>query len=359
MRYVPPTTSDPKLEAFCRAIPKAELHCHLLGAIHIDTFRELARREGGMTDEQVDELYQNASGTVRKGAIPGLRALEGHVLRRNHDLYRIAYEYLEDAHAHNVRYSEFFWNPTGVVRGSGLPYKGFQDAIVAAIHDAKRDFGIVARLLPSIDREAPPSAAVERVEWLKDCRCDEVPGIGIDFREALGAPELFETAYALARKMGLKATAHAGEYGLPWTNIQTAIDVLKVDRIDHGYTAVDDADFAKRCAETGIVFTVVPSNSYYLRTLPADRWAELHPVKTMRKLGLKIHPNSDDPMLHNISQTKAWSMMVEDLDFTIADLRDFMLNGLDGAWISETERSQWKAEWAAEFDSLAAQYAAQ
>ncbi len=340
------------LDEFFTALPKAELHCHLLGAIRHDTFQELARREGGMTPEAVAGLY--AQGEKRQGAIPGLRALEAHILKRPDDLYRITREYLQDARAHNVLYTEFFWNPTGTVRGSGLSYKTLQDAIVRAIHDAQADDGIIGRLIPAIDREADLAAALEMVDWIAADRCDEVQGIGMDYREANGPPERFADAYAAAKRVGLKTTAHAGEFGLPWTNVKTAIDLLGVDRVDHGYTVVDQPEFAQRCVDSGMIFTVVPANSYYLRTLAPERWALDHPIRAMHKLGLRMHPNSDDPTLHNISPTKVWKMMVEDFGFSVDELRELMLNGLQGAWIDDSVRRRWRAEWTAAFDGLRA-----
>lgn len=344
----------PALHAFCHALPKLELHCHLLGAIRQDTFHELARRSGGISAEQIDGLF--AHGEKRQGAIPGLRALENHVLRKPDDLYRLTREYLEDARAHNVLYTEFFWNPTGVVQHSGLSYAVLQDAIVQAIVDAERDLGIVGRLVPAIDREAPPQAAVEMVAWMTAARREEVPGIGIDYREALGPPELFVQAYADARQAGLKTTAHAGEFGLPWTHVQTAFDTLKVDRMDHGYTVVDNPELTARMLERGMIFTVVPANSYYLRTMAPDRWALDHPIRRMLALGLRIHPNSDDPTLHNITPTQAWAMMVEQFGCAPSELRTLMHNGLDGAWMDTSRREAWRSEWDARFDQLLQEY---
>ena len=107
------------------------------------------------------------------------------------------------------------------------------------------------RLVPAIDREAGPHAAREMVQWVIDHRVDEVPGIGIDYREADGPPALFVDAYAAARRAGLKTTAHAGEFGLPAANVRCALDELRVDRIDHGYTIVDDPALARRAARVG------------------------------------------------------------------------------------------------------------
>lgn len=343
---------DP-LDAFLRAIPKVELHCHLFGTVRHDTFADLNRRAGApLADDEIEGFYTRGEKPV--GVLRVLRALDAQLVRSADDLHRLTFEYLQDAAAHQVRYSEFFWNPTGTVHASGIGYRQAQDAIVRAIHDAERSFGIVGRLIAAIDREASPEAAVEMVQWVTANRCDEVIGIGIDYRENDRPPELFAEAYRDARRAGLKTTAHAGEFGMPWTNVRTALDLLQVDRIDHGYTVVDRPEFARECAERGVLFTVVPTNSYYLRTLPPERWALDHPIRRMPGLGLRIHPNTDDPTLHKVTPTGAWRMMVRDFGFGVDELRGFMHNGLDGAWIDDAQRRRWRADWSAEFDQLRA-----
>jgi adenine deaminase len=343
----------PAHRAFFRAIPKVELHCHLLGAVRYPTFVDLAeKRQAPISREEIDAFYTRGEKPV--GVLRVLRALDEHLLAESDDLHRIAYEYLEDASTHNVRHAEFFWNPTGTVRISKIAYGDAQAAIVTAIRDAARDFGISARLIPSIDREADPDEAVALVEWMKQHRAEEVAGLGIDYRENDRPPELFWKAYRLAREAGFRTTAHAGEFGMPWRNVETAVDLLKVDRVDHGYTIVDNPALAARYAAAGIVFTVVPTNSYYLRTLPADQWAERHPIRQMASLGLKIHPNTDDPTLHQVTPSEAWELMFSHFGFGIDALRAFMLNGIDGAWVDEATREAWRANWAREFDAGAA-----
>jgi adenosine deaminase len=221
---------------------------------------------------------------------------------------------------------------------------------VHAIHDAERDRGIIGRLIISIDREASPSAALEVVEWMSAYRRDEVVGLGIDYSEVDHPPELFADAYTAARHVGFRTTAHAGEFGMPWTNVRTAVDVLQVDRLDHGYTVVDAPEYARELAERGIVFTVVPTNSYYLRTLPPERWALDHPIRRMRELALRLHPNTDDPTFHHVTPTEAWQMMAADFDFSIDDLRACMLNGLDAAFIDDSTRRAWRPQFEAGFD---------
>ncbi len=343
-------TDDP-LQAFTRALPKVELHCHLLGTVRRDTFTDLVRRAGSpISDEEIDAFYTRGEKPV--GVLRVLRALDAQLIRSPDDLHRISYEYLQDAAAHNVHYAEFFWNPTGTARASGIAYPAALAAIVRALADAQRDHGIIGRLIAAIDREAEPQAALEMVQWVIDHRCDEVLGVGIDYREVDRPPELFTAAYAQARRAGLKTTAHAGEFGMPWTNVQTAVERLKVDRIDHGYTVLDSPEFTEVCAQRGIVFTVVPTNSYYLRTLAPERWALDHPIRRMPAAGLRIHPNTDDPALHHVTPTSAWAMMVRDFGFGLEDLRGFMHNGLDAAWIDDSTRRAWRADALQRFEML-------
>jgi adenosine deaminase len=340
----------PGLEQFLRAIPKVELHCHLYGSVRKDTFSEMAARvRAPLTPIEIDAFYTRARKPFPTNNV--LRALDEHLVRQAEDLYRITLECLEDFAAHNVRYSEFFWNPNATV-AAGVSYPDAQAGIVRAIRDAEVKFGIVGRLVPAIDRERPPAAAMQMVQWVIDHRQPEVIGIGIDFMEANGPPGLFVEAYAAARRAGLRATAHAGENGMPWKNVKDSIELLGAERIDHGYTVIDSPDYARQCAERAIVFTVVPTNSFYLRTLPDERWALDHPIRKMPELGLHIHPNTDNPTLHKVTPTKAWTMMAVDFGFGLDDLRGFMLNGLDAAWIDDSLRRKWKNEWLQEFDAL-------
>ena len=339
------------IETFLHAMPKVELHCHLFGTVRRATFTELAKRaKAPLSDEDIAAFYTRGSKPV--GVLRVLRALDAWLVRKPDDLHRMAYEYLQDAAAHQVRYAEFFWNPTGTARDSGIVYPAALQAIVRAINDAEKDFSIIGRLVPAIDREATPADALQMVQWVVQHRADEVIGIGIDYREVDRPPEMFVQAYAAARKAGLKTTAHAGEFGMPCANVRTAVELLHVDRIDHGYTVVDEPQFAAQCAQRGIVFTVVPTNSYYLRTLAPERWALDHPIRRMPALGLRIHPNTDDPTLHHVTPTGAWLMMWRDFGFSIDELRGFMLNGLEGAWIDTSTRQQWRTEFASAFDDL-------
>src|SRR6201996_3918067 len=166
-------TITPAHRDFFNAIPKVELHCHLLGAVRQETFIALAEKSNAPIERsEIDSFYTRGEKPV--GVLRVLRALDEYLLTDPDDLHRITYEYLADAAAHNVRHSEFFWNPTGTVRISKIAYPEAQAALVRAIRDAAKDFGISALLIPSIDREADPDEAVEMVEWMKASRAPEV-----------------------------------------------------------------------------------------------------------------------------------------------------------------------------------------
>lgn len=358
-------------DLFFQALPKVELHCHLLGTVQRATLTEWshrAARSGAaapVSDEEIAAFYTRGEKPV--GVLRVLRALEQELMHHADDLARLVCEYLAAAAADNVRHAEFFWNPTGAARDSGIAYRDGLVAIEEAMRAAEREHGITSRLIPAIDREGTPDEALQMVRWVVEHLAgfeDVVAGIGIDYRETDRPPELFTEAYALARRHRLKTTAHAGEFGCPWTHVRTAVEMLGVDRIDHGYTVVDAAssadapeaaaarNFIDRCRERGLVYTVVPTNSYYLRTLPKERWALDHPIRAMPGLGLAIHPNTDDPTLHLVTPNEAWRKMHVDFGFGRAALRSFMLNGIEGAWVEEAVKARWRAQFCAEFDAL-------
>src|SRR5258708_16280041 len=144
------TSENLTLNGFLRAMPKVEIHCHLLGTVRYATFVALAERNRAPLERaEIDGFYTRGDKPV--GVLRVLRALDAHLITRPDDLYRITREYLEDAAGHGVRYSEFFWTPPGTVRESRIPYGAAQAAIIAAMRDPETDLAIVSRPIPSID----------------------------------------------------------------------------------------------------------------------------------------------------------------------------------------------------------------
>lgn len=344
-----PTVSDD----FFKKIPKVDIHCHLYGTIRENTLKEFARETNGpISEAEIADYY--VRGEKPKGVLHAFRFMEEHIFGSPDRLHRLTFECLEDLSSESVKYTEIFWNSTGTLKHHpNLSFADAQSAIISAMSSAREALGIEARLIHAIDRQASPEEAVVMVEQMLRHKDEAAVGIGIDYLETGHPPEGFWKAYQIARDAGYKTTAHAGEFGCHWRNVETAIKLLKVDRLDHCYTMLENADLVQECIDRNLVVTVVPSNSYYMRSLDRSEWAEKHPIRKMGRRGLKIHPNTDDPTFHNVTPTLVWKMMYEEFGYGVDELRAFTLNGLDGAWIDAETRLKWKKQFAAEFDVLA------
>ena len=338
---------------FFTAIPKTELHCHLLGTTQKSTFEDLVKESAApITQEEIDGFFTRGDKPV--GVLRIFRALEEHILIKPEMLTRITYEYLQDCQKHGIRYTEFFWNYTGLARH--YSFEAAQNAIIEGIHLGEKDFGVIGRLIPSIDREAEPEYAVELVREMIAHRAPETIGLGIDYRENDHEPENFWKAFMMAKEAGFKVTIHAGEFGCHWRNVETAMDLLKADRLDHCYTIIDNPELVKVAKDRNFIFTVVPTNSYYLRTFSDEEWALKQPIRKMVEMGLRVHPNTDDPTMHHVNATQTWMLMYNFLNFSLDQLKQFMINGIDGAWIDEETKQKWKTQWSQEFDALAKKF---
>jgi hypothetical protein len=273
-------------------------------------------------------------------------------VRAPDDLYRMALEYLEDAAAHNVRHSEFSWNPTGTVHVSRIPYAQAQDAIVRAIRDARERFGIDGRLIAAIDREASPEAAVEMVEWMLATAATRWPASASTTARTTGRRNCSRRP---TRWRGRRPAHHRARRRIRHALDQRAHRARPAaggphrPRLHGGGRAGVRGGMRgpRRAVHGGAHQLLLPAH------LPPERWALDHPIRRMPGLGLRIHPNTDDPTLHHVDPTRAWEMMVRDFGFSIDDLRGFMLNGLAGAWIDEDQRRRWQRS-GREFDALRA-----
>ena len=343
------------LPEFLRKMPKAELHYHLLGGVRMQTMLDLAHKYAVPLTEKDAKSYYRAfahENEVVKGGIAALNFLYP-LLRSTEDYERVAFEILEDAKNSGVRYVEFFWNPNDIA--PELSYQSVTLALAKIFAQAERDWNISAYLIPSINREKSPEEAVEMVQWMIDFPHDRVLGIGIDYREDHAPIEKFWKAYRLAKQHGLRLTGHCSEFGLHWRNVETGLDLIGLERIDHGYTVVENPALMTRCAEEGIPFTVVPSNTFFLKKWPDHKtWQHRHPIRQMARAGMTIIPATDDWHMHNTNGQKCYQVMIEDFGFDLDGIRQCIENGINAAWQPESTKKIWRKEWLAEFDRLRA-----
>lgn len=337
------------LEQFVKALPKAELHLHLAGAVKADTFLKLARKNGVALPKfgEVEELYRydNLVDFLEIYDLVARSVVDAD------DFHLIAYEAL--AHVANAggRYVEFFFSPQ-VHQDAGISYETMFSGILGAMGDAEADFGLVSRVIPAINRELAIDRSLEFLDRVLPLRSDKVIGIGLDYDEEPFPPAPFKPAYDRAKKAGMRLTAHAGEGG-PAANVRDALDLLGAERIDHGYRVMEDPDLVARCIAEDIAFTVCPSSTVIL-THWRDLTASDHPIRTMLDAGLKLVVDTDDPPMLQTDLAREYRLLAETMSIDRKTLGSLALNSLDASWLDDSTKRDWRAAWSAEIDSLLA-----
>ncbi|SDX80574.1 adenosine deaminase [Modestobacter sp. DSM 44400] len=211
------------------------------------------------------------------------------VLQTPQDFTDLAEAYLVRAAAQGVRHAEVFVDPQAHT-GRGVPLEVVFEGLGAAFATAEQRHGLSASLIVCFLRDRDPAEAEALVPRLRPYR-DLVIGVGLDSAEVGHPPELFERAYALAADEGLHRVAHAGEEGPP-AYVWSALDILGVERVDHGIRSLEDPALVARLRDQQVPLTVCPLSNVALRCVP-DLAA--HPLRRMLDAGLLATVNSDDP----------------------------------------------------------------
>lgn len=333
-----------------RQMPKTELHLHLEGAVDSATFAELASKHGLELPphDTPSDLYEYD--TLADFLL--VYSLVCHAIRDREDFHRVTYECLRRCHDSGARYVELFFSPESHLE-VGVDYPTMLDGVLQAFDDVETDLGLVANLVPAINRELGGDRAVEFVQMVQDNRRPRVIGVGLDFNEIGFPPEDFVEAFRLAADVGLHRTSHAGEVG-PAQNIRTGIEQLDCSRVDHGYNIVDDPALVAACVERQIPFTACPTTTTYTSAF-RDLAAPDHAIKVMADAGLKLTVNTDDPAMFGVDLTHEYSVMHHTMGLGLDQLKAFALNGIDAAWIDEGTKRDWRSQWSREIDDLFAQ----
>ena len=274
---------------FIRGMPKAELHLHLEGTLEAEMRLAMARRNGvRMAQRTAEELaasyrYEDLASFLAL-YFEGLKAL-----RSERDFYELAYAYLRRVSGQNVVYAEMHFDPQAHT-SRGVAFEAVAEGIHAAQIDAERDFGVRSQLIMGILRDMPAESAMQTLDAALPYR-DWIAGIGLDSDEKGNPPIKFAAAFARAKAEGYMLTMHCDHLQENSVeHIRQCLDVIGVDRIDHGYHILDDAGLARRAADTQICLT------FCATATPTDatprRVAEL---KRALELGLNVTVNTDDP----------------------------------------------------------------
>ncbi len=278
-----------RLPLLLRAMPKAELHLHIEGSLEPELIFRLARRNGVTLPYPSVEALRAAYAFTDLQSFLDIYYAGASVLLKEEDFFDMAWAYFERAAADNIVRAEIFFDPqTHTARG--VPMEAVIKGLDHACRRAHSELGISAKLILCFVRHLSEDDALATLEAAMPWRHHFI-GVGLDSGERRNPPEKFARVFSKARAAGLHLVAHAGEEGPP-EYIRAALDVLKVERIDHGVRCTEDVALVTRLARERMPLTVCPLSNVKLRVFPtlAD-----HNLPALLDAGLCATINSDDP----------------------------------------------------------------
>ena len=315
-----------------------ELHCHVEGTVRPTTVVELARKAGRpLPVEDPTELYRYAS----LDSFLAIFWMVQETLADRDDWARIAEESLVDAVAYGLRYREMFFTPARHL-AAGQDLADIVAGLTDGIERAEAATGVRCFLIGDMDRAHGAAAGLEFVEALGELRrsgrAERVIGIGADSTELGVDLRTFERAFAAARRLGFRRTFHAGEaVGAGPANIRIALDVLGVERIDHGVAIVEDPELVRRMAGERIPLTVCPWSNVVI----ANRFTSLqeHPFRAMRDAGLLLTVNTDDPAMMGWNLGREYDALAEGQGFDLDELGRIAVEGIESTWLDGVDQT--------------------
>ena len=331
--------------AFIAGLPKAELHLHIEGSLEPEMMFSLAQRNGVSLVFESVEAIRAAYDFSNLQDFLDIYYQGMAVLQAEQDFFDLTTAYLDRASTDGVRHVEIFFDPQGHT-ARGVPMANVVGGIARALTEAE-ERGITSQLimcflrhLPEAEAEATLDAALPFLSLIH--------GVGLDSSEVGHPPEKFARVFARARSLGLKIVAHAGEEGPP-DYVWQALDVLQVDRIDHGNRALEDAALVQRIVSDGLTLTVCPLSN--LKLCVVDDLAQ-HTLRRMLAAGLRATVNSDDPAYFGGYVNANFVAVADALDLTRDEILTLARNSFTGSFLPPAEQAMHLAA----IDSFAATY---
>ena len=277
------------MEDFIRGMPKVELHLHIEGSLEPELLFDLGERNNvPLRFNSVDEVRAAYDFTDLQSFLD-IYYEGASVLLKEQDFYDMTWAYLLRAHADNVRHTEIFFDPQ-THTDRGVPFETVVEGIHQALMAAESELGMSTRLIMCFLRHLSAEAAMTTLEQALPFK-DRIVAVGLDSSERGHPPSKFADVFLRAREEGFLTVAHAGEEGPP-AYIREALDLLSVERIDHGVRCVEDPDLVARLRSEAMPLTVCPLSNVKLRVF--DTMAD-HNLGDLLELGLAATVNSDDP----------------------------------------------------------------
>ena len=319
------------IHALIDRLPKAELHLHLEGSLEPELMFELAKRNGiDIPFATVEDIHKAYNFSNLQDFLD-IYYVGMNVLITQADFHDLTMAYLARVHADNVRHVEVFFDPQGHT-DRGIAFATVVNGISSALDEAQTKWGMTSKLILCFLRHLSEEAAFETLEMASD-HLDRIDGVGLDSSELGHPPSKFRQVFAAAGTLGLKRVAHAGEEGPP-AYIHEALDMLDIDRLDHGNRALEDGTLVARLGREKMTLTVCPLSN--LRLCVINR-LEDHPLKTMLSLGLRATVNSDDPAYFGGYINENYRRTADAIGLTEAEIIELAKNSFRGSFLEPAE----------------------
>ncbi|MEZ5702493.1 MAG: adenosine deaminase [Burkholderiaceae bacterium] len=318
-----------------KVLPKAELHIHIEGSLEPELIFSLAERNGVALPYASVQALRDAYAFKDLQSFLDIYYAGASVLLHEADFYDMAWAYFERAKADNVVHAELFIDPqTHTARD--VPMAAVVQGLSRACDDAREQLGVDASLILCFLRHLSEEDAFATLEAALPFRAHFI-GVGLDSSELGHPPEKFERVFARCRELGLKVVAHAGEEGPPEYMWQ-AIDLLKVQRIDHGVACLQDPLLVAELAHTRLPLTVCPLSNLKLCVVSDLRD---HPLRKMLDAGLCVTVNSDDPAYFGGYMNTNFVQTVEALGLSRDEVITLARNSFEAAFVTPEQRQKW------------------
>ena len=320
---------------FIQALPKAELHVHIEGTFEPELMFAIAQRNHIDIPYQTVEDVRQAYNFHNLQSFLDIYYAGARVLVHEQDFYDLAWAYFEKCAEDYVVHTEMFFDPqTHTERG--VAYATVINGLQRACDDAQTKLGISSHLIMCFLRHLSEEAAFETLAQALPYK-DQIIAVGLDSSEVGHPPAKFERVFAQAREAGFLIVAHAGEEG-PAEYVWEALDLLKVNRVDHGVRSEEDPILMQRLIAEKMPLTVCPLSN--LKLCVVNDMAE-HNIRRLLQQGVHVTVNSDDPSYFGGYMNANFVAITEALNLSIAELKKLAQNSFEASFISDAEKQKW------------------
>lgn len=326
------------LDAFIAGLPKAELHLHIEGSLEPELMFALALRNGVTIPYDSVEAVRAAYDFSNLQDFLDIYYAGAAVLLTRQDFEDLAFAYFQRAAADNVRHAEIFFDPQ-THTDRGVPFGVVVEGLIAGMDRARAELGVSSSLILSFLRHLTEDEAFATLEMAKPYLHHFI-GVGLDSSEMGHPPSKFQRVFAAARELSLKLCAHAGEEGPP-AYVHEALDLLKIDRMDHGNRSMEDEALIARLAAEQMTLTVCPLSN--LKLCVVDDLKH-HPVLEMLRRGLHVTLNSDDPAYFGGYVNENYRQLAEAVGLSREQIVQMARNSFEGSFLPEEAKAGYLAE---------------